>query len=301
MMRSATRSTGAVLMLVLLTVWQNAAAAQTPPTESRIEGDSQLEVAVGMTGFVKQLVLPGTEVSIREVDPRRTPVALRIDQVYPHGEGFRYDLTFFGLEPGEHNLSEYLVRKDGTSVADLPDIIVTVNSILPADQLRPSAPPTGFIARIGGYHVAVMLAAVAWLAGLLAIIFWGRNRQRRAGADTTDSSLTDMDHIRLLVDQAMQAGELSVAQKADLDMRILNFWRARRDLADVSVSDALVQLKSDEQAGPLLSGLERWFYGREVPHRNDIVDLLEPMAELAAQQAAMPGNSATAAQPAGDA
>ncbi|MFY9253580.1 MAG: hypothetical protein WAO83_09005 [Fuerstiella sp.] len=258
---------------------------------AKIEGDSQLEVSVGMSGFVKQVVFSGSELTVREVDPRRSPIAVRIDEVYPHGDDFRYDLTFFGLEPGTHNLTEYLARKDAGSVEDLPPILITVKSILPADQFAPSTPEVGLVARIGGYYMVMILAIIVWVAGLLAILFWGR-RKSEAIAGTAKVEVSEVDQIRMLVDRAMQSGELSAEQKADLDMRVLNFWRSRRDLSGLAVADSLVALKHDEQAGPLLQGLEKWFYGRSAPNRDQIVALLNPMSELVAREIRSPAKSA---------
>lgn len=262
-------------------------------SEAAIEGDSHLEVTVGLTGYVKQVVLPGSELTVREVNPRRTPIALRIDKVYPHGDDFRYDLTFFGLTPGTHNLTEYLVRKDDSSADNLPQITANVTSILPSEQFAPSPPPKGFIAKIGGYYVVMILAIAGWIAGLIAILFWRKNNAQTGDAAEAVESVSEVEQIKILVDQAIDSGELSDQQKADLDMRVLNFWRARRNITDASVTDALSQLKTDDQAGPLLTGLERWFYSREAPTKEQIVVLLKPMSDIAAQEAsAAPAASA---------
>lgn len=282
------------------------AFADEPAVVAKIEGNSQLEVSVGISGFVKQVVLPGSELTVREVDPRRSPIAVRIDDVYSHGDDFRYDLTFFGLEPGTHNLTEYLARKDGSSVDDLPSIPITVKSILPTDQFAPSTPELGLVAKVGGYYMVVILAIIAWVAGLLAILFWGR-RQPNATTSTAKAVVSEVDQIRLLVDRAMESGELTSEQKADLDMRVLNFWRSRRELSGLAVADSLVKLKQDAQAGPLLKGLEKWFYSRSAPNRDQIVELLNPMSALVAKEARTPAklvtdtNNAISALPSGDA
>lgn len=272
MFSSSCRTLGIVLLILLPRI---TAAGD----ESVIEGDSRSTVTVGMEGFIKQVVLPGSELTTRDVDPRRTPVALRIDRVYPHGDSLRYDITFYGLEPGNHNLTDYLVRKDGSTTEDLPALSVTINSILPSGEVRPSKPPTGFLTRIGGYQTAMILAIVAWILGLFAILFFGRKQQAQDAHESTDQSTSEVDHIRSLIQQAMDAGELTAEQKAQLDMKVLNFWRARRNIEEESVSEALTVLKSDEQAGPLLTGLERWFYSRNAPDSAEIRGMLEDMKQ----------------------
>ncbi|MCR9198238.1 MAG: hypothetical protein NXI04_06315 [Planctomycetaceae bacterium] len=262
---------------------QSAAPAATTPQEdgpaAAIEGDSRVTVTVGMEGFMKQVVLPGSELTVREVDPRRTPVALRIDAVFPHGDELRYDLTFFGLEPGSHNITDYLVRKDGSATDDLPALPVTIKSLLPADDVRPSAPPQGFLTRIGGYQTAMILAGVIWLLGLFAILFLGRGKQDPSAETTAVAEVSEVEQIRRLINEAMEAEELSADRKAQLDMKVLNFWRSRRHIEDASVSDALEQLREDEQAGPLLAGLERWFYSRNAPSAAEIRQMLDQMKQ----------------------
>jgi hypothetical protein len=263
--------------------------ADDPPAVSsdetpaaRIEGDSLLEVTVGMSGVVRQVILPGTELTVREVSPRTTPIAVRIDNVYTHGEGFRYDLTWFGLEPGNHNLCDYLARKDSTTVDDLPPISVAVSSILLPEQVRPHAPDPGLLSRIGGYRMMMSLAIVVWVLGLLVIIFVGRARQQGLTGAPSETALSPVDHMRRLVDRALESGKLSGEDKADLDIRILSFWRERRHLDNLPPGDALAELKNDDEAGPLLVGIERWFYSRHAANREEIMSLLEPLARLAA-------------------
>lgn len=277
-----------LVMLLSVAVGQPACGDESPAASTdvappaRIEGDSVLEVTVGMSGVVTQVILAGTELTVRDVNPRTTPIAVRIDHVYPHGAGFRYDLTWFGLEPGTHNLCDYLTRKDGTTTDNLPSIAVTVHSILLPEQVRPHAPDSGLLTRLGGYRTMTNLAIVVWVLGLLAIIFVGRTGRQTRSAAASEAVLSPVDHIRRLVDCGLKSGALSVEDKADLDIRILNFWRERRQLSDLSPGDALAKLKNDDEAGPLLLGLERWFYSRHAPDREEIMSLLEPLARLAA-------------------
>lgn len=274
------------LLVCLAVVFCGPSVCNSVFADAQIDGENNLKVSVGMSGFAKQVVLPGSELTTKEVDPRRTPIALRIDKVFPHGDVYRYDLTFFGLEPGKHDLTDYLIRKDGSSTEELPSINVVVNSILPSGQFAPSEPPKGFVAKIGGYYLVIILAAVVWIGGLMAILFWGRGKKQQADSTDDSGSVSEVDQIRTLIDAAITDGEFSAEQKADLDMRVLNFWRTRRSITDLSVADAMTQLKTDEQAGPLLNGLERWLYSREAPSQSEITDLLKPMSKIAAQASA---------------
>ena len=57
---------------------------------------------------------PGAGGRSRSTSARR-PVVVRIADVYPHGSAFRYDLVYYGLEPGDYDLTEFLRRKDGVA------------------------------------------------------------------------------------------------------------------------------------------------------------------------------------------
>ena len=110
-----------------------AAAAAKAPTESqvaaRVDGDAELSAVVGMRASITQVFFPGSE--LQPLDGGGTAdrdFAIRFDAVYPHGDGFRYDLTWTGFRPGQFNLSRYLQRKDGTAVDALPKLMVTVTS-----------------------------------------------------------------------------------------------------------------------------------------------------------------------------
>ena len=92
---------------------------------------------VGMPGKIDQLVLPGSELEVKPLEDRRTPLVLRITEVYPHGSAFRYSLVYYGLEPGQYDLRNYLTRKDGTALGDVPPIPVKVAPCSPRARSSP--------------------------------------------------------------------------------------------------------------------------------------------------------------------
>ena len=237
------------------------------------------EVTVGMSGKFEQIVLPGTELVPKKVDPRATPVAIRIDDVFPHGDRFRYDMTWFGLEPGEHNLVDYLERKDGSATDEIPAITVRVNSVLPPDRLKPNEASEGFLASVGGYQTALIIAGLVWLAGLIVILNLGRGKDASLAVDTAEVQLSEVDRIQQLLLTAIESGELSAEDKAELDTGIFNFWRKQRSLESESMESVIAVLREDEEAGPLLQGIERWFYSTRPPGAEEIRDLLEPMRQ----------------------
>ena len=70
------------------------------------------QAGVGLTGELKDVLLPGPELRVKPDTGGRSPVVLRITATYPHGTaGFRYDFSWSALEAGPHNLSQYLERQ----------------------------------------------------------------------------------------------------------------------------------------------------------------------------------------------
>lgn len=136
------------------------------------------------------------------------------------------------------------------------------------------------LARVGGYRNAVVLAIIVWVAGLIFLLFRRSGNADKSNEDAGTATLSEIDHIRRLIDEAVDSGKLSEAQKAELDMRVLNFWRARKNLQDVSVATGLATLKDDKEAGPLLRGLEQWLYSRTNPTHDEVLELLKPLAAI---------------------
>ena len=90
-----------------------------------LPADDNRDPTVGAAGFIEQIILPGSELAGKPIDDR-SPIVARVVNVFPHGDSFRYDIQFHGLEPGKYNLSDWLVRKDGSGTEGLPEIAVEI-------------------------------------------------------------------------------------------------------------------------------------------------------------------------------
>jgi hypothetical protein len=145
-------------------------AAAEPPAASR----PRPAVSVGMPAQIEQLVLPGSELEVKPLEDRRSPFVLRIKEAYSHGSAIRYDLVYYALEPGEYDLRNYLKRKDGTALGQLPPIVVKVDPILPPGQVEPSPLGLARSPSLGGYRLLLAIGGSLWCAGLAAILLLGR-------------------------------------------------------------------------------------------------------------------------------
>ena len=235
-----------------------------------------INVSVGMTHQVEQLVLPGSDLAVKPLD-RNSPIVIRIIETYPHGSDTRYDLEFYGLEPGTYDLSEYLQRADGTPAPGLPPIPVVIESLLPAGQVTPHALQNSQQAPLGGYSISLIAGSIVWLLVLVVIILWVlRGFYKPKHEAMTEQRVPVADRLKPLIEQAMR-GELDQSQQALLERTLVMFWRDRLELQDNSATDALAKLRAHEEAGELLRVLEQWLH--QPPQRRpqiDVADLLAP-------------------------
>ena len=146
--------------------------------------------SVGVVAEIDSVTLPGTELEGRALF-NDAPMVVHVKNVFAHGDSFRYDLRYQGFEPGEHDLSKWLVRKDGSSTDDLPEIPVKIRSVLPPGQQKPNDIESAKLPSVGGYTLLATIVAVAWALGLLGLIFIGRPRKNRQPKRVTFSNFNE--------------------------------------------------------------------------------------------------------------
>lgn len=243
-----------------------------------VDAQDKRSPTVGLPARIDQIVLAGTELEVRPREDRRAPLVVRIVNTFRHGTAYRYDLVYYGLEPGEYDLKSCLRRKDGSPTDDLPPIPVTIRSVLPAGQVEPNplrAEPVPFP---GGYQVALWCAGIAWAAGLAAIVLVGC-RRRRATEAAQQQTLTLADRLQPMVEDAL-AGRLDRPRQAELERMLLAWWRKRLDLEGINAAEAIARLRNHEEAGALLRQLEAWLHRRVMDGQVDVAALLEPYRQL---------------------
>lgn len=265
------------------------------PGRSDARAGAAAGLTVGVHGSVAQVVIPGAECEPIPLTDRRQPVVVRITGVWPHGTDFRYDLDYYGLEPGTYDLRAFLRRKDGSPLGGEigTAIRVAVIANLPDGQVRPSALDEAPLPSVGGYSTALWIGGVVWTLGLLAFLFlYSKRRDGDAASGPAPPTLADT--LRPLVEQA-RAGTLDSTGKAELERLVLGYWGGKLGIASIGSVAALQQLKADAEAGALLRQLETWLHAP--PGRAgsvDLVALLAPYASIPAD--AVPARSARGGQ-----
>jgi hypothetical protein len=260
-------------------LWPLTSAAQSTVAPAA-KPEAKRESSVGRPLRIEELILPGTELEAKPLEDRDAKLVLRVISTYPHGTAFRYELEYYGLEPGAFDLRDYLRRKDASATTDLPPLPVTIVSVLPPGQILPTKLEAVSPPWIGGYVILMALAAFAWLVGLIALIFVGRKRKRIA-TNAAAHQLTLAERLQPLIESAV-AGKLTLDQQATLERLLLGYWSERLGLAKVDPAEAMQRLRNHEQAGYILRQVEAWLHQPNGARDVDIAKILAPYRMSAA-------------------
>jgi len=232
---------------------------------------------VGLPVELSEVVLPGSEIEPVPLDDE-APVVIRIDAVYPHGSDHRYDLVVSALEPGTFDLRDFLRRKDGSPVDDLPPLEFTVKTLLPPGHIEPHRPQAARLPWLGRYRLMLIGIGAVW-AAVMAWLIWPR-RKATATSDGVDDlePRSFADRLRPLVSKAID-GRASSTELAELERAVVEYWRRRIGLQDVPPAEAIAKLRHHPDASPLLLQLEAWLHRPNANADVDINALLSPYAD----------------------
>jgi hypothetical protein len=233
---------------------------------------------VGVEGRL-QILLPGSLLEAKPVDPK-SPLIVRIASFRMHGSLVDYDLRYVGLVPGRYELRQYLVRKDGTAVADLPPMVVEIRGLLPAkhqgELVDQNVAPLPFL---GGYKLTLVVVGLLWLAAFIPLWRLGHKTKIAPPLPVAPAAPTLAERLQPLVLRAAQ-GTLSRDELAQLERLLLNHWRQRLGLEQTSMSDALQRLREHPEGGALLRQLENWLHRPPGSVKVDVEGLLAPYRQL---------------------
>lgn len=213
---------------------------------------------LGLPLEILEIYIPGGEV---KVTPRRdsTPsLSVRILEVKPAKDGSRYDFEVQGLDPGSYDLSDFLDAPEGTA---LPEITLEIIAELPPGVPSPHEIEKGKLPRLGGYRTTMISLGVGWVVGLLVIVFWKKRQHIDDSGEIIPPTLSE--RLRPLVVHAAE-GSLTSGDRAKLERLVIGYWREQRpEIAALSPAEAMVALRTDPSASPLILALERWLHARD--------------------------------------
>lgn len=269
-----------ILVLILAPVIEGKTLAQYEQGKESHEA-AKVRVPVGMVGKISQIVIPGGELEAIPNSAPLTKIIVRVAESYRHGDAFRYDLEFTGLEPGRYDLAKYLRHKiPDTSTATLPPIEVEIVSVLEPGRIEPSRPTRPEIADWWTYWTKLNIFVGLWIAGLAGLFHWS-NRAKKVETVTTReiAPLSLSQKLKPLVTAACE-GTIAPHQRAELESLLIAYWSARSDAcAEISPGQILSMLKQHPEAGPLMAKLEEWLHmppGQGNASEREIAHLLKP-------------------------
>jgi hypothetical protein len=276
LVRVIARSCKAAIALGIVTVGLTIEAPRTVQAADKgpAHASNPAIPTVGMEGRL-EATLPGTLLEAKTAD-EKSLVIVRIAETRPHGTLTWYDLRYVALVPGRYDLRSCLVRKDGSTSGDLPNLEVEVSGLLPASHQGELVQQPRSLARFfGGYRQTLIGAGIVWLLALLALILAGRKKAAEPAQPIAPPQPTLAQRLSPLILKAA-AGDLSNDGKAHLERLLLSYWRERLNLAELSPGDAIEALREHPEAGILLRALEDWLHRPPGVAHVDIQALLQP-------------------------
>ena len=245
--------------------------------------ENKTSVAVGMVGKVDQILIPGGELeAVATTDPL-AKIVVRVADTFRHGDAFRYNLEFTGLEPGRYDLTKSLKRKNPEeSATNIAPIEVEVTSSLPPGKLEPSKPNMLAIPEWMRYWTKLDILVVIWIIGLA--LLWGKAKATgQASVKVEITKPTIGDTLKPLVKAACD-GTIEPHQRAELESLLINYWTTRLTLADDTAPGQILSiLKNHPEAGPLILRLETWLHkppGEARESTTDLAELLRPYESI---------------------
>lgn len=264
------RSQGMILLILGLGLVATAAAQEEPVS-------TENEYAVGFPGVMEDVILPGSVLKSKNIESRDQSIVVRVVNAFAHGDAFRYEFEFYGLEPGTYNLIDYLEREDGSSTEGIPELPVNIVAVLPPGQVEPHqlVSESSFFRN---YYLPILIAGgVVWAVGLWMILFWGRGKYRRL--DPERHRVTVAQRIQPLVEKAV-AGDLTRAEQGELERTLVAFWQKKLRLDHVAPSQMMEKLRANPESGELLQQLENWLHRPDPPENVDVPALMKPYQSM---------------------
>jgi hypothetical protein len=194
------------------------------------------------------------------VKPYRWGVAVnvRIAQVTDHGASRVYDVRYLVNREGDHDLIEYLMTDNGSSLSGLPSFKVHGDPKL-SKELEARVKETEDVGiEVRGHYRATLAALfIGWIGWLFLLIFYGRPRKLATRAEIP--APTVVEQLRGLLTQ-LEAGELTAKEKARLEMLLLRCWREGLVAEDAPMGKVLAAIARGDRTREALDRLQHWLH-----------------------------------------
>lgn len=203
-------------------------------------------------------------------------VNVRIAEVIERSDKRIYDVRYIVNREGTFDLKDYLMAEDGRALDGLPTFKFTGDPKLSKDLDRRIQETEEIRVDVGGrYYETMVVLTVLWLGWLLMLIFYKRPRPP-AEPEAAPPGPTIAEMLREFL-RRLEAGTLNAAEKAKMEMLLLQCWRNELDLEKEPMITALESIDRNERTRGPLRQLQHWLHHRSSPVQSaEIAALITP-------------------------
>lgn len=212
-----------------------------------------LEAAdIGMIEKIK-IELPGEKLEAVPVN-ERAPAILRIDRVEKTERGYRYEFDFVGLEPGDHNVMDYLQTVTGEKPKCDPYIVKVDRKLPETFRGEITVVPQRSRLPFAWYKLTSMILVMLWVICLPLLIFVGRKKVEEEVEPEPELPSLRERLQELLTEIRGKEGKEAWQR---LEAMLIQYLIDTRKVTASKAYEQLLALKKDELAGPVIAEIER--------------------------------------------
>lgn len=274
------------VVLMLCLPWISRAREPLPPTPV----PAAQTISVGIEGrYLLRLTGDKASTLILAATGDKPAIVGRIASQTPDGGAMLYDLRFIGRRPGRYDLRELVRYIDGSALSDKETVYVEIKGVLPADHdLHLNEMAAGSIRASRWYTALLIGVGVIWLIPVAVFVLrkLARDRSQREIVSVREPEL--WERLRPMLEAAAR-GELSIADRAKLEMLALGAWIKELQIERLPRLAMLAELREDPGAGRAVALLDAWLHkpGFDVESfRGEIWKLMPPRGQTATAAAA---------------
>ena len=190
---------------------------------------------------------------------RGASVNLRVADEVQDGDMRVYDVRYVVNLPGEFDLTDYLASADGSPIDDLPSFQVRGLTSLTKDiETRIQGIEDVGVHVWHWYYETLAALSVFWIVWLLGLIFIGRpKRAAKRPPPPPEPSIAERIQRYLRV---LARGELTIEEKAEFEVLLLEHWRERLDLQQHRMAAACRRIQRSDALGHVYEKLAAWLH-----------------------------------------
>lgn len=219
---------------------------------------AQTSAPLGLPTTLTDIYIPGTEVEPIPRTDNKPSLVIRILEIKPAQDGFRYDLQIYGLDPGYHRISKYLRYKNTQQPVTKLKNTLEITTQLPLETLpKPQPLEQNTPPEQSHYRALLITAAILWTILFLAIIFY---KKRKAATQQAVQEPTTQEKLQTLL-LATAHGDLTTDEQAQLERLIIGHYKTQiPEIQNLPPTQALQKLKTHPQTSHLIQKIEQWLH-----------------------------------------